>query len=374
MAGFAIDAGSGHRELTFLFAALYVIGCVAAVLAVRQSGLFTAVVQPPLVLFIAVPTAYFLFHHAEIHGVKDILINCGYPLIERFLLMFTTSLAVLLIGMARWYFGAAGRAGKATPEAATAVGAGLVAGVAAKITALLNRRTDDTDESAGAEPADRVRRPRKHTIDRPTAGARRPRERRTTNREAPSRSRHARPPMDDLDGPERAPRRRYASHRMTSTPIRGRRRPAGAARRANRARAPRCPSTGRVTGSRRNPRSAPRRSSRYESAYEPYEPYGSYESPEPYDAPPAPSTHHPFSNVRYRGSTDDDEDRQPLSAATAQLISDGRDGFRAAARTPAFRWRSSPVARCRNRVRRGARGRRAPEPPAPTRPTSHRQW
>ncbi len=93
MAGFAIDAGSGHRELTFLFAALYVIGCVAAVLAVRQSGLFTAVVQPPLVLFIAVPTAYFLFHHAEIHGVKDILINCGYPLIERFLLMFMTSLA-----------------------------------------------------------------------------------------------------------------------------------------------------------------------------------------------------------------------------------------------------------------------------------------
>ena len=95
---------------------------MAAVLAVRQSGIFTAVVQPPLILFVAVPTAYFLFHRAEIAGIKDILINCGYPLIERFLLMFTTSVAVLLIGMARWYFGAADRAGKATPKAGAAVG------------------------------------------------------------------------------------------------------------------------------------------------------------------------------------------------------------------------------------------------------------
>lgn len=100
-AGFAIDAASGHGELTSVFAALYVIGCLAAVLAVRQSGIFTAVVQPPLILFVAVPTAYYLFHRNEIVGVKDVLINCGYPLIERFLLMFTTSVVVLLIGMAR---------------------------------------------------------------------------------------------------------------------------------------------------------------------------------------------------------------------------------------------------------------------------------
>ena len=54
-AGFAIDAASGNRELTNAFAALYVIGCIAAVVAVRQSGIFTAVVQPPLILFVAVP-------------------------------------------------------------------------------------------------------------------------------------------------------------------------------------------------------------------------------------------------------------------------------------------------------------------------------
>ena len=78
-------------------------------LAVRQSGVFTAVVQPPLILFVAVPGAYFLFHGGTIDGIKDILINCGYPLIERFPLMFFTSGVVLLIGMVRWYQGMSSR-------------------------------------------------------------------------------------------------------------------------------------------------------------------------------------------------------------------------------------------------------------------------
>ena len=114
--------------------------------------------------------------------------------------------------------------------------------------------------------------------------------------------------MDDLDGPERAPRRRYASHKDDvdadpgPTPPRRRRTP-----RESSTRTP-LPKYRPRDWEPPEPPERPRRSSRYESAYEPYEPYGSYESPEPYDAPPAPSTHHPFSNVRYRGSTDDDED------------------------------------------------------------------
>ena len=103
--GFAYDAGSGAKELSMVFTAFYAIGCVVAVLAVRQAGLFTAVIQPPLILFVAVPTAYFLFHGSQITGIKDTLINFGYPLIERFPVMFFTSAAVLLIGMARWYYG-----------------------------------------------------------------------------------------------------------------------------------------------------------------------------------------------------------------------------------------------------------------------------
>ena len=51
------------------------------------------------------PGAYFLFHGGAMDGLKDLLINCGYPLIERFPLMFFTSAMVLLIGMVRWYQG-----------------------------------------------------------------------------------------------------------------------------------------------------------------------------------------------------------------------------------------------------------------------------
>src|SRR3984957_13256177 len=100
--GFAFDAGSG-KELTTVFSGLYVAGCVAAVLAVRQSGIFTAVIQPPLILFCTVPGSYWLFHGAKYTGIKDLLINCGYPLIERFPMMLFTSVGVLVLGLIRWY-------------------------------------------------------------------------------------------------------------------------------------------------------------------------------------------------------------------------------------------------------------------------------
>ena len=41
-------------------------------------------IQPPLLLFVAVPLAYFLIHRSEVTGLKGFLITCGYPLIERF--------------------------------------------------------------------------------------------------------------------------------------------------------------------------------------------------------------------------------------------------------------------------------------------------
>lgn len=105
--GYAIDAGSGHKALTLVFTGCYIAGCVGAVLAVRQSDLFTALVQPPLILFCAVPGAYWLFHGGTIGKFKDLLINCGYSLIERFPLMLGTAAGVLLIGLVRWYLGTA---------------------------------------------------------------------------------------------------------------------------------------------------------------------------------------------------------------------------------------------------------------------------
>ncbi|BBZ32179.1 hypothetical protein AWB99_22140 [Mycolicibacterium confluentis] len=308
--GFAFDAGSGNRELGGVFAAMYLLGCVAAVLAVRQDGLFTAVVQPPLILFAAVPTTYYLFHHANIDGLKDILINCGYPLIERFLLMFTTSVIVLLIGMARWYFGSAARtpaegtSARAKKAATVAAGAGVLAALKARVAALTTPRPADAE-------------PRKHAIDRDTTAE--PRRRPNPRRTAPSKSRHVRPPAPDGAEPVRPSRRRPTHARdlddIADSPPPRRRVPREPGRR-----------TPPPPESRREPRQ-PR------PPYEPRDSYDRYDRPRPrpdryppldepysrdsYDYGSAPrrrppatggSTHLPYSNVRYRGSSAEDGD------------------------------------------------------------------
>ena len=169
--GYAIDAGSGHKELTDVFAGLYIAGCVVAVLAVRQSGVFTAVIQPPLILFCAVPGAYWLFHGGKVGNLKDLLINCGYPLIERFPLMLGTAGGVLLIGLIRWYFGLSHRT--TTPA----------------------NTTDDVPTSAESDVKVRHQRHRRETglVSRPRRGRRGRRRRGSVRRRAPGSTRLATP-------------------------------------------------------------------------------------------------------------------------------------------------------------------------------------
>ncbi len=322
--GFAIEAGSGDKELGGVFAATYAVGCVLAVLAVRQSGIFTAVIQPPLILFVAVPAAYFLFHGAKFTGIKDTLINCGYPLIERFPLMLFTSAGVLLIGMARWYFAMAGTAASAArgDDGATGAEPGKIARLAAKFGAVFNRDAAAAEPGAVAEPKPK----RKHSIDRPATAEKRPRSGRPTQRSAPTRSRHARPPLEDIieAGAER-PRRQTTRRRppefdpADEVPRRRPRPPRDGDPRTQppRRREPREPRE------RRDPYAPPpRREGRHEQhpPYEPYrppyEPYPpSYPPYEPPPArrrpPPADSTHHPVSRVRYRGSDDDENPGRP---------------------------------------------------------------
>jgi hypothetical protein len=308
--GFAFDAGSGSKELGNVFAAMYALGCVAAVLAVRHSSIFTAVIQPPLILFVMVPGSYFLFHGAAFTGIKDTLINFGYPLIERFPLMLFTSAGVLLIGLVRWYFGMSTKSSAAARPAEddTPAGPGFFASLAAK----LNDLRRDTDDDAVEEAPKR-----KHGIDRPATAEKRPRSARPAKRPAPTRSRHARPPLEDISEASERPRRPSSRRRpvdddadATDYPDipRRRRQP----RDQNRA----------STSSRREPRD--RRESygspsRRTSRFEPYEAYPSYEPYPPYE-PPArqrppgrtngdSDTHHPVSRVRYRG--DEDQGRQP---------------------------------------------------------------
>lgn len=324
--GFAFDAGSGDRQLSGVFSACYAIGCVLAVLAVRQNSVFTAVIQPPLILFASVPGAYFLFHGGQIGGLKDLAINCGYPLIERFPLMFFTAATVLLIGMVRWYVGMSARRGapaETTPAAETrsartsAASAGLLTAVGAKVSGFFGRVADAEDDAEEDRPrrraADRPRRGARTSAGEAALSAREARgARKPVRKTTPSRSRHTRPPDTELIEPvtERPRRSRTARQEPPAAEPRRRARtqPPRDAREPRRQPPPERRS--RYDGYERPERrerpqrsERPQRRPRYEdfaadygTEYEPLEPRSTNGG----------STHHPVSRVRYRGGDDED--------------------------------------------------------------------
>jgi hypothetical protein len=297
--GFAFDAGSGDKDLSFFFAAAYALGSILAVLAVRQSAIFTAVIQPPLILFVAVPTSYFLFHGAHFTGIKDTIINFGYPLIERFPLMFFTSAAVLLIGMARWYYGVSSRRAVARSTVKETTSSSRVSSVTSKMSSLL---TGGAAESAEDTPDTAESPRRRHTIERasragkPAAAksAATARSGRTAKRATPSRSRHARPPETEIIEPvaerPRRPRTPRQSEQPPVPPAEPRRRPRSSTREPRKAVPP--------SDRRASPYERPERRRRLDD-YEPLEPRASNGN----------GTHHPVSRVRYRGDADESDNR-----------------------------------------------------------------
>ncbi|CAN3130364.1 DUF6542 domain-containing protein [Mycobacterium sp. smrl_JER01] len=353
--GFAFDAAFDGARLTAAFATLYVAGCLIAVLAVAQSGLFTAVIQPPLVLFVTVPAAYFIMHRSDIQGLKDVLINCGYPLIERFPLMFFTSAAVLLIGLARWYFA------KSAPAVASQepIHAGSrTAGLSALLASLWGGRAAVSADGQEAQPgtaggrrrtapragaratregrrsasrsrharaaeteildpvSDRPRRRRPRPDDdapperrrRADPSARREPRERTARRDPDPRERTARRDPDSRErrDPDSRPRRDPSTRQPRDPAARTRRDPAARERRdpaSRQARERRTRDDRRERPSppqersQRRPRYADYEPADYEPAdYEPFDPYGSQ----------GPGSHHPISRVRYRGDDADD--------------------------------------------------------------------
>jgi hypothetical protein len=296
--GFAYDAGTGDKQLSMVFATLYALGCIFAVLAVRQAAIFTAVIQPPLILFIAVPTAYFLFHGAQITGVKDTLINFGYPLIERFPLMFFTSAAVLLIGMGRWYYGMSSRRGTArtTAKDAKEKASDRVSSVTSKMSSLLTGDPADAEDGA-VDTKESTR--RRHTIERSARAAksteRTTRTPRTAKRATPSRSRHARPPETEIIEPvAERPRRPRSSRQSEQPPV-----PPAEPRRRSRTSSTREPRKAVPPAERRASYERPERRRRRLDDYPPREPHVSNGN----------GTHHPISRVRYRGGADESDDR-----------------------------------------------------------------
>ena len=318
--GYGIDAG--HKELTHVFSGLYIAGCVAAVLAVQQSGVFTAVIQPPLILFCAVPGAYWLFHGAKVGNVKDLLINCGYPLIERFPLMLGTAGGVLLIGLVRWFFGGSQRTtlaanGADDPAAATtAAGKSFFGGIATKLNSVLGIGSHgDNDLAAEGGPTGSPRKP-----------ARAPRSSRPTARTA---SRHTRPPLDDqYEPPGDRPRRRRPPPPRDFDPAEPPRRPRRPRPDADPdLRAPLPREMRQDPRARRSPYERPTRGSRYEPvAPDHFNPHEAYEPPRRRATPNgsngsngsngANPTHNPISRVRYRESDPRDEQRSERGGRT----------------------------------------------------------
>ncbi|WP_446225803.1 DUF6542 domain-containing protein [Nocardia sp. IBHARD005] len=99
--GFLIDGIGGETYPTGTFSALYVLGCVLAVCAVRFRGLFSTMVMPPLLLFVAVPLACQMLGGRATTSIKDVLMNLIIPLVERFPTMALATVLVLAIGGAR---------------------------------------------------------------------------------------------------------------------------------------------------------------------------------------------------------------------------------------------------------------------------------
>jgi hypothetical protein len=318
--GFAFDAGSG-KELTIAFSVLYVAGCVAAVLAVRQSGIFTAVIQPPLILFCAVPGCYWLLHGAKFTGLKDLAINCGYPLIERFPLMLLTAAGVLVIGLVRWYLGIAVRsqakaAADASPASATGAASGTgQPGLAARLMWLVNR---EGPHNGTADKPVKPRPRREHTVER-SARATSAERRGTARRPATSRERRPRPPLDARpsleDGPDLA-RDRAQRRRPTRT------READAPEPSRRDRLPRDPDlrSRPPREMRRDPHAREVRPTSRGSRFDPYETLEPVEPAPPRGSRPngaagVPGTHHPISRVRYRTSDGAEDHNEPSSGA-----------------------------------------------------------
>jgi hypothetical protein len=85
-----------------VFRILYFTGCVLAVAWVRRRNLFAPVVQPPLLLAVAIPVIVLLSDGANLGtGLTETLLAVGAPLVNSFPTMAVTTGVVLALGLAR---------------------------------------------------------------------------------------------------------------------------------------------------------------------------------------------------------------------------------------------------------------------------------
>jgi hypothetical protein len=87
-----------------VFQVLYFSGCVLAAAWVRRRNLFAPLVQPPLLLAVAVPVIVVLSGAPRPGaGIAEDLLTVGAPLVNSFPTMAVTTGAVLALGTARLF-------------------------------------------------------------------------------------------------------------------------------------------------------------------------------------------------------------------------------------------------------------------------------
>jgi hypothetical protein len=95
-----------------VFQVLYFCGCLLAMSWVRRRNLFAPLVQPPLLLAVAVPAIVLMGDHAG-GGGGSTLLTVGAPLVNSFPTMAVTSGVVLALGLLRFVVQREARTGEA---------------------------------------------------------------------------------------------------------------------------------------------------------------------------------------------------------------------------------------------------------------------
>lgn len=115
--GIAIDLGRGDT-LTRVFLVFYAVGCVLAVLAVMRRGVFAAMVQPPLILALAVPLVVKLLGSRSTGGLRNEVITLALPLVNGFPTMAVTTVVTVALGLVRLFITRPARAPRSGSRAA----------------------------------------------------------------------------------------------------------------------------------------------------------------------------------------------------------------------------------------------------------------
>ena len=89
------------NRLGIVFQACYFFGCLLAVVVVQRKGLFGPMVQPPLILAVAVPGVVLAAGSLPTGGVLPAALAVGTPLINGFPTMAITTALTLAIGTFR---------------------------------------------------------------------------------------------------------------------------------------------------------------------------------------------------------------------------------------------------------------------------------